>query len=436
MIFNDLILEKEGMIKGPFGSAVKKSLFIPKSNGAYKVYEQGVVANNNFSLGSYYLPKSYVENSLERFIIKPGDILMTGAGTLGLLAIAPDNIEKGIMNQALIRIRLNEKIIYKPYFMYYFPWAIRSIACRINGDSVIPNLPPLEVLKRIEVNIPDIEEQKKIADQLDIIKAKISNNNTIASKLEAMAKLIYDYWFVQFDFPDENGRPYKSSGGKMVWNEELKREIPEGWDVTSLENAFDITMGSSPSGDSYNTNKIGIEFYQGATDFGKFFPTERVYTTSPVRFAKAQDILLSVRAPVGTMNIAMNDCCIGRGVAAIHHVSSLYAWNTLLTFKNFFDSFNSNGTTFGALTSADLKNQPTINPPDRILAHYAQLTDPIGEKLRSLSIENQQLSSLRDFLLILPPIETAPPLRQNCLGGERWKMSKIRSVGRQSAKVR
>ena len=231
------------------------------------------------------------------------------------------------------------------------------------------------------------------------IDTKIENNDSISSDLEAMAKLLYDYWFVQFDFPDKNGKPYKSNGGKMVWNEQLKRRIPDGWAVKPLANVFEITMGSSPVGDSLNKNHEGIEFYQGSTDFGDLYPTERVYTTAPVRFAKAQDILISVRAPVGAMNIAMNDCCIGRGLAAIHHESTLFAWCTMKTFQPYFDVFNGNGTTFGALTSDDLKQQLTVVPSDELIETYSKKVESMGEQMRLLSLENQQLSALRDFLL-------------------------------------
>ena len=256
-----------------------------------------------------------------------------------------------------------------------------------------------DVLKSISVLLPDKSVQDVVEGILSGIEEKIENNNTICSNLESMAKLLYDYWFVQFDFPDENGKPYKSSGGKMVWNEELKREIPAGWEVKPLSKVFDITMGSSPSGESLNTDGNGIEFYQGSTDFGDLYPSIRVYTTSPVRFAKAQDVLMSVRAPVGDMNIAMNDCCIGRGLAAIHSDSTIYAWCTMITFKPYFDIFNGNGTTFGALTSDDLKKQLIIAPKRNVLDDFYRRTDSLGLKLKELSLENQHLVSLRDFLL-------------------------------------
>ena len=185
----------------------------------------------------------------------------------------------------------------------------------------------------------------------------------------------------------------------MVWNEQLKRIIPKGWDAEKLCDVFDITMGSSPIGESLNESCDGIEFYQGSTDFGDLYPTERVYTTYPVRYAKAQDILLSVRAPVGAMNIAMNDCCIGRGLAAIHHESTAYAWCTLKSLQPFFDVFNANGTTFGALTSDDLKNRIIISPEKDTLQRFLQVSKPLEDTLLTISKEIWRLNALRNWLL-------------------------------------
>src|SRR5690606_20963715 len=137
-----------------------------------------------------------------------------------------------------IRIRLNESVIIPSFFKFYFKFYIEAIISRLNGDSVNPNLPPLPIIKSTEIDLPDLPTQKSIAKVLSDLDAKIELNNKINRELEAMAKTLYDYWFVQFDFPfdfalgkpNAAGKPYKSSGGKMVYNAELKREIPEGWE--------------------------------------------------------------------------------------------------------------------------------------------------------------------------------------------------------------
>ena len=286
-----------------------------------------------------------------------------------------------------------------PLYLYYL---LKNIdLTKVATSTGVPTLNRNFVYPITTTATANLDEQNNIANILGAIDEKIENNDAISAQLEALAKTIYDYWFLQFEFPNEEGKPYKSSGGKMVWNEELKREIPEGWEVNELCKVFDITMGSSPKGESLNENHEGIEFYQGSTDFGDLYPVQRVYTTAPVRLAKAQDILISVRAPVGDMNIAMNDCCIGRGLAAVHYRSSLYTWNTLLTLKPYFDIFNGTGTTFGALTSDGLKQQHIVKPSNIIIEKYISRISKIELKLRTITIENQQLTSLRDFLLPL-----------------------------------
>ena len=230
---------------------------------------------------------------------------------------------------------------------------------------------------------------------------KIRLNEQINQNLEALAKQLYDYWFVQFDFPDENGRPYKSSGGKMVWNDKLKREIPEGWDDGILIDIANITMGQSPDGSSYNEVGEGMLFYQGSTDFGMRFPSVRQYTTAPSRFAKKGDILMSVRAPVGSINIANNDCCIGRGLSAINSklgsISHLYY--ILNDLRIAFDQRNAAGTTFGSITKEDLYSLPIIIPSDEVIRAFDKICSPMFDRQMILGEEIDILTKQRDELL-------------------------------------
>ena len=216
-----------------------------------------------------------------------------------------------------------------------------------------------------------------------------------------MAKTLYDYWFVQFDFPDANGKPYKTSGGKMVYNETLKREIPEGWEAKTLSEIANITMGQSPAGKSYNDEGNGAIFFQGSTDFGTLFPSVRQFTTEPSRMAKKSDILLSVRAPVGTMNIAKEDCCIGRGLAALNSKtgSDSFLFYVMKYFKQIFDRRNLEGTTFGSITKNDLHSLLLAFPDGEILKKYDDIVASQNQMIFTLSLENEQLSKLRDWLL-------------------------------------
>ena len=232
---------------------------------------------------------------------------------------------------------------------------------------------------------------------------KIRLNEQINQNLEAMAKQLYDYWFVQFDFPDENGRPYKSSGGKIVWNEKLKREIPEGWNNGMLINIANITMGQSPDGSSYNEVGEGMLFYQGSTDFGMRFPSVRQYTTAPSRYAKRGDILMSVRAPVGSINIANNDCCIGRGLSAINSKlgSTTHLYYILNDLRIAFEQRNAAGTTFGSITKEDLYSLPIIIPSHEVIRAFDKICSPMFDRQMILGEEIDNLIKQRDELLPL-----------------------------------
>ncbi|WP_298610019.1 restriction endonuclease subunit S [uncultured Thiothrix sp.] len=285
-------------------------------------------------------------------------------------------------------------------FMHYvFTYIRRSIQNSASG-SIQDNI-NIDYLTKLMFKIPEKFYQDKIAAVLFSIDQKIEINNRINAKLEAMAKTLYDYWFVQFDFPDENGKPYKSSGGKMVYSKELKREIPAVWEVKELHQIANITMGQSPEGSSYNEDGNGTVFFQGSTDFGIRFPNIRQYTTQPSRFAKAGDILLSVRAPVGTMNIADIDCCIGRGLAALKSKDGFdaYLFYVMDYFKRLFDRRNSEGTTFGSITKNDLFSLQVAYPDKLLLQAYDDVIAENNKLVLNNQKENQKLTALRDWLL-------------------------------------
>ena len=246
-------------------------------------------------------------------------------------------------------------------------------------------------------------EEENIGNMMVDIMSKININRQINDNLEAMAKQLYDYWFVQFDFPNEDGKPYKSSGGVMVWNEKLKRKIPQGWSNGVLSDVANITMGQSPDGSSYNEDGEGIIFYQGSTDFGLRFPDIRQYTTSPSRYANKGDILMSVRAPVGALNIANNNCCIGRGLSALSSKigSMTHLYYLLNDFRLKFEGMNSAGTTFGSITKDELFSLPVIIPTKSVISEFEQVCEPIFDKQMIIGEEINALTKQRDELLPL-----------------------------------
>jgi len=289
---------------------------------------------------------------------------------------------------------------FNSYYIYYWLFHKKQFLFKQANITRTPILNKTG-FSNIEIPLPNKTYQDKIAKFLTSLDSKIELNNRINTELEAMAKTLYDYWFVQFDFPNEQGKPYKSSGGKMVYNNELKREIPEGWSNGELQEIANITMGQSPPGESYNEEGVGTVFYQGCTDFGLRFPTNRKFTTQPSRYAKEGDILLSVRAPVGTMNIANENCCIGRGLASLNSKDDCigYLDGVLNYMKQIFDRRNSDGTTFGSITKGDLFSLAVVKPDKKILKRFDSIVKPMFKKQNEIGVENQQLASLRDWLL-------------------------------------
>ena len=340
--------------------------------------------------------KGFESAGKSAYLFQENSIAISKSGTIGRLGILKD---KMCGNRAVINIHVNSNIADLKYIFYILKYKKKELLLKAEG-SIQKNL-YVSALETITLNHRSIIDQIKIASVLSALDAKIELNNRINAELEAMAKTIYDYWFVQFDFPDKNGKPYKTSGGKMVWSEELKREIPEGWEVKELCEIANITMGQSPPGESYNEEGIGSVFYQGCTDFGNRFPTIRKFTSEPTRFARKNDILLSVRAPVGTTNFAKEDCCIGRGLAALNSKDNCmpYLYGVITNLKQIFDRRNTDGTTFGAITKDDLFSIKVISPRSEVLKKFDDLISPMFFKQNNNEFQNIELTAIRDWLL-------------------------------------
>ncbi|OBY50364.1 restriction endonuclease subunit S [Haemophilus parainfluenzae] len=331
--------------------------------------------------------------------VKKGDLLLTSEAPSGQVMIW-DSDEKIILSQRLYALRVNDNFNNK-YLKYYIQSEMgQKEIIKNNSGSTVFGI-SVKTFDNIIVYHPIKDIQEKIGNLLYTIDKKIALNNQINARLEEMAKTLYDYWFVQFDFPDANGKPYKSSGGEMVFDETLKRKIPKGWEVKSLNQVADIVMGQSPDGASYNLEQEGTIFFQGSTDFDWRFPNVRQYTTSPTRFAQKGDILLSVRAPVGDLNIAPFECCIGRGLAALRSKSgnNSFLFYVMKYFKTVFERRNTEGTTFGSITKDDLHSLKLVAPADNVLEKYNEIASKYDEMIFIRSQQNHQLTQLRDFLL-------------------------------------
>ncbi|MFA5106200.1 MAG: restriction endonuclease subunit S [Candidatus Micrarchaeia archaeon] len=254
----------------------------------------------------------------------------------------------------------------------------------------------------LKIMVPKkLGEANAIAKILSDLDAKIELNRQMNKTLEETAQAIFKHWFVDFEFPDANGKPYKSSGGKMVYSKELEKEIPEGWKVGTLEDLAQITMGQSPPGETYNELGDGIPFYQGITDFGFRFPKRRVYCTSPTRIAEKDDVLLSVRAPVGSLNVANEPCAVGRGVAAIRSKDGLnsYLYHLMRATKRGWEMFDAEGTVFGSVNGKNVREFKILISTMRVLEKFNSLAASFDEKIMLNERQIDDLSSIRDSLL-------------------------------------
>ena len=277
----------------------------------------------------------------------------------------------------------------------------RYIVNRAKGTGI--NNIKREYLLDYPIYVHDEKDLIKFSRLYEGVDRLIELSRKRIENLEKLAKEIYDYWFVQFDFPDKRGKPYKSSGGKMVYNVTLKREIPAGWKAQSLPEVLSLTMGQSPDGKSYNEAGAGTLFYQGATDFGCTFPSPRQYTTSPSRMAGSGAVLMSVRAPVGTKNRVLDECCIGRGLCALfsENGGTSFAWYVAESLKPYFDRKNNDGTTFGAIGKDEFSKLMILSPSEDVVKEFGKLVKPLDLAMVKAQRHIDLLVKAREFLLPL-----------------------------------
>ena len=240
------------------------------------------------------------------------------------------------------------------------------------------------------ISLPKRCVQDKIVGILSALDSKIENNNKINANLEAQAEALFKSWFV--DFTPFKDHPFVDS--------ELG-PIPQGWKVGTLGDIANIIMGQSPAGSSYNERGNGVIFYQGRTEFGFRFPNVRLYTTMPKRYAEPMSILLSVRAPVGDINVAIEKCCIGRGLASISSKRGLHSFLLYLvkSLKNRLEVFNGEGTVFGSINKNTLMQFKIIIPPIEMQEKFNEIIQRHDCMVLELHKEIINLSTQRDTLL-------------------------------------
>ncbi|WP_197258392.1 restriction endonuclease subunit S [Paenibacillus dendritiformis] len=254
------------------------------------------------------------------------------------------------------------------------------------------------IIKEIVVGIPAFSEQVEIEAILCAIDDKIELNNTINKNLEEMAQAIFKRWFVDYEFPNENGEPYKSSGGEFEESE--LGLIPKKWRIAPLSEITNVLMGQSPKSEFYNTLGEGLPFHQGVSNYGSRFPTHNTYCTQALRVAKKGSILISVRAPVGRLNIADEDIIIGRGLGAISSKEKCNSFVYYLLKRIFaIEDQHGSGTIFNSITKKELENIKVIVPNRSIVREFENIVINIDGQIFNTAKQNVSLINIRDTLL-------------------------------------
>lgn len=346
-------------------------------------------------------------NSCSTEIIPKNNILMSSRAPIGLLAI---NKVDCCTNQGFKNLVIDKSKCHEEFLYYYLKYHIKEIEALGSGTTF------KEVSKKsieeYEIELPSLDVQKKIIKVLKNLDEKIITNNKINAELEAMAKTIYDYWFLQFEFPNEEGKPYKSSGGKMVWNEELKREIPEGWEVVEFQNLCNIRRGASPrpineymdeTGDGMPWVKISDATCNESPFMTQIKECIVMNGISKSVRVKPDTLIVSNSATPGIPKFIQIDACVHDGWLVLDNYEEYYKYYLFYVIKMVRNNLLNvaSGSIFKNLKTDYLKEYKCINPNTDLLIKFNDIIKQIMQKILKTQIESEELTSLRDYLLPL-----------------------------------
>jgi type I restriction enzyme S subunit len=353
----------------------------PHSTPKWTANGKIVIRNNNIKHGRIdfsspsYTDDEHFAQRIKRAKPQPGDIIITREAPIGDVGMIPENTEC-CLGQRMVLLRANQSVCDNFYLLYSLQslYVQHQISWSEGTGTTVSNL-RIPHLEQIQIPYLPLEQQAKISSVLRALEEKIENNRRLNDNLQQQAMSLYAEMFLNSS--DSN--------------------------VTSgtLSDIAVITMGQSPSGSSYNEDGVGEVFYQGRAEFGFRFPKRRLFTTEPKRMAEAGDVLLSVRAPVGDLNIAYERCCIGRGLGAIHSKTghSSFILYTMFALRSQLDVFNGEGTVFGSINRDALNAIPIDIPPVTEIDQFEVVAHPIDELIRANYEENCRLEAIRDSLL-------------------------------------
>ena len=370
----------------------------------------GTVFNN------YFLPEELPdlmdtsEKEQEIYSVKKGDILITRTSEtideLAMSCVATKDYPHATYSGFTKRLRpKTEGIAYSKYMAFYLRGYLFRKAVTNNAFMTLRASFNEDIFSLLDLHLPEYNQQVKIGDLLYNIEQKIQHNKEINDNLSQQVTDIFHYWFTQFDFPDFNNNPYRSSGGKMVWNEKLKGAIPDGWGIGNLYDIADFINGLAcqnhrPKSDERFLPVVKIrEMHDGITN-----DTERVSASIPLKnIIHNGDILFSWSATLETMFWYGGDAGLNQHifkVVPLIDIQKNYVYQQLSSYiVKFVKMAEARKTTMGHITTDHLKQSVILMPPHSIIDAYCELTNPLYKNIERCAIENHRLKNLRDWLL-------------------------------------
>lgn len=347
----------------------------------------GSISNNKSLFSCYISQKRFNELKSSNGVPKIGDILITAVGTIGNLYFVDRKFDFYFKDGNVIRLTDFDSIIYPKYLYYYMKSPLFKRQLEFAMIGAVQKALTMVMLSKIDINIPSYSMQVKIANILENIDNEIKVNNSVNSELESMAKTIYDYWFLQFEFPNEEGKPYKSSGGKMVWNEVLKRQIPQYWNVGTLEDLFYIKNGKNHQ--ELNDGDVPV--------YGSGGIMRHVNKS----LYEGESVLIPRK---GTLNNILYVNCHFWTVDTMFYTkmkkNNCAIYSYYVTKQYDFERMNT-GTGVPSMTSSIVYKLKSVIPDEITLKKFDEKVQSIYGTIRHNEKENDKLASLRDFLLPL-----------------------------------
>lgn len=371
-------------------SCLGKMLDAKKNKGNPQPY----LGNSNVRWGEFDLgdlaEMKFEQHEEERYSLEPGDLVVCEGGEPGRCAIW--NGRSGMkIQKALHRIR--PKHIFNNYYLFYwFSHAAKtgSLEPYFTGTT-IKHLTG-KAVAALEVPCPPIELQSEMVSVLKSLDDRIALLRETNATLEAIAQALFKSWFIDFDPVRAKMEGRTPEGMDEVtaalfpdsFEESELRAVPRGWQCSTVGVSFSLTMGQSPPGETYNENGEGLPFYQGRTDFGFRFPSQRVFCTEPTRVAEVGDTLVSVRAPVGDVNVALEQCALGRGVASVRSLTGhrSFTFYSVRSLQSHFELHDGEGTVFGSINKKDFQSLPMVVPDKAVLDGFEQIVSQLDGRLR------------------------------------------------------